>query len=496
MAEINNSLAAQVNSQPIDLTKTLGTISQIELAQAHAGLYGLQAQQEARKLAGFDYLKSNPTDYLGAIQRGLDPAVGSTMQTMSERERQYGTNPQRLSTESTLQLTSAGKNIAETGKIGAETRGINTEQAAKLAQGVIADPSNDNVWRDAVTQHYKASGGSELEKQQLLGIKDPNKRLQIAKAYGAQGVSPNTFGTPHSVSPTQAVTTPGASYSVPQGTPPVSTNRPGGALPSSPRMMGDDEAVRQGLYSPTPEQIRRGVTGPASPNQQVANRFGAMTPAMTPAQVKETEAYGETLGKMSEQLSTKAEAAKGMNFTLDQMKSESANWPFMGKGTQAAAEAAKYLKPFANAIGSTVFDNFVGDYEAFQKNAGTLVRQAVKDVSSRAAVQEFEMIQSQLPSAEMSRGGFNKIVDQFQAVNDYQIAKQRAAQTWRNENGTLDNFDATWNRNMTPSAFLVNRMSVPEFQEVASKLQKTPQGRSTLNNIRNQMRYANDNGLF
>jgi hypothetical protein len=493
MVEINNSIAAQVGGQQLDLTKTLSAISQIDLARAHAGLYGLQAQQEARKLSGLEYLKSSPTDYIGAIQRGLDPSVGSTLQTMSERERQYGTNPQRLSTESTLQLTSAGKNLAETGKIGAETKGINIEQSAKLAQGVIADPSNDSVWRSAVEQHYKISGGSELEKQQLLGVKDPNVRLQIAKAYGAQGVPPSTFGAPHPISPTQSVTTPGASYSVSR---PVTTDRPGGALPASPRVMGDDEAVKQGLYSPTPEQIRRGVTGPASPNQQVANRFGAMTPSMTPAQVKETESYGETLGKMPDQLSAKAEAAKGMNFTLDQMKSESANWPFMGKGTQAAAEAAKYLKPFANAVGSTVFDNFVGDFEAFQKNAGTLVRQAVKDVSSRAAVQEFEMIQSQLPSADMSRGGFSKIVDQFQAVNDYQIAKQRAAQKWRNENGTLDNFDSTWNKNMTPSAFLVNRMSVPEFQEVASKLQKTPQGRSTLNNIRNQMRYANDNGLF
>lgn len=481
MPEINNSLAMQVASSPVDLKGTLGALSQIQLANAHAGLYGLQSQQEQRKLNALQYLKENPTDYLGYIQQGGDPSVGSTLQSMGEKERQFSSNPLGLASENY-------KHVADTAKTVQDTRKIGSEFGSQIAQGVISDPQNDSVWRNAVDQHYQTFGGSTLEKQQVMGIKDPNQRLQIAKAYAAQGVSPNTFGAPHNVEPTQSVTTPAASYAVPQNAP---ARAP---VQSSPRVMGDDEAVRNGLYEPTADQTQRGIA--PQPNARVSQGFGQLGPAMTPAQVKESTEYADTLGKMPAQLSEKANNAKNMNFTLQQMRDESANWPFMGKGTEAAAEAAKYLKPFANAFGSTTFDNFVGDFEAFKKNAGTLVRQAVKDVSSRAAVQEFQMIQDQLPSADMSRGGFNKIVDQFQAVNDYQIAKQRAAQNWRDKNGTLDKFDADWNKNVSPTAFLIQRMSPEQLTDVATKLQATPSGRQTLNSMKSQMRWANENGLF
>lgn len=492
MPEINNSLAMQVNSTPLDLKGTLGTISQIELAQAHAGLYGLQAQQEARKLAGLSYLKENPSDYLGAIQRGLDPSVGNTLQTMGERERAYGVTPGGISPESFSSLSSARRSIAETGKTGIETDALKMQNQARIAQGYLAAPS-DQAWQSGVSEAMKRGYVDPLNGQQLLAVRDPQQREQMARAWIGSGVSSADYTAPHNVSPTDIVTSRAGMINMPMATAPMPQNR--AAVPSSPGIVGDDEAVMRGLYSPTPEQIRRGVTGPANPNAQVANRFGSLPAVLTPQAASENKGYGEMLAKTLPALAEKADQAKNMSFTLEQMRNESATWP-MGKGSTALLTAQQYLKPIANAVGSTLFDKPVADYEAFQKNAGTLVRQAVKEVSSRAAVQEFQMIQNQLPSSEMSRQGFNQIVDQFQAVNDYQVAKHQAAQAWRDSRGTMDKFDAEWNKNLSPTAFLIHRMTPQQLQEVAGKLQKTPDGRSTLNNIKRQMQYAQEKGLF
>lgn len=480
MAEINNSLAMSVNSAPIDLKSTLGTLSQIQLSQAHAGLYGLQAQQESRKLNALEYLKQNPTDYMGYIQQGGDPSVGQTLQTMGANERGYGATPGGLAPNQYGELASAGEKIAQTKKIGAETQGIGIEQGAKIAQGVLADPSNDSVWQKAVDQHYQTFGGSELEKQQLLGVKDPAKRADIAKAYAAQGVSPNTYGTPHNVPKTDAVMTPGSNYAV----------QPRSPLPP-PGQQG-------GMIGAPGERIMSGAVvednGVPVPNQQVASRFGTMLAAMTPGQAKESAGYGEEMAKVLPALTDKANNSRQANFTLDQMKTEAQTWS-MGKGGTALMTAQQYMKPIANALGSAAFDKPIADFESFQKNAGVLTRQAVKEVSPRAAVQEFQMIQNQLPSADMTRGGFNQIVDQFQAVNDFNIAKAQAGQAYRGVRGTMDGFETEWNKNVTPSAFLVSRLPPEQLGALRANLERTPEGRSTLKSITKQLQWASDHEL-
>jgi hypothetical protein len=458
MAEINNSLAAQVNAgqgvQPLDLTKTLGAISQIQLAQAHAGLYGLQAQQEARKLQGLEYLKGAPSDYTGAIQRGLDPSVGNTLQTMGERERQYKTNPNGLSTESTLQLTSAGKNIAETGKIGVETSDKKLEVGARIAQMILTDPSDAGIERAHEAARAAGVDTNPLTFNQFLRM-PVEQRVQAAKSKLAAGISSNDYTEPHNVPPTNTVTS------------------------------------RAGVLNAPGSPVQ---TGQATPNAQVASRFGSLPAPMTPMQAKEGEGYGEQLSKALPALGESADNSRRANFTLDQMRRESETWN-MGKGGTALMTAQQYLKPIANSMGSTMFDKPVADFEAFQKNTGVLVRQAVKEVSSRAAVQEFSMIQNQLPSANMSRQGFNQISDQFQAVNDYNIAKHQAAQAWRDATGTMDKFDAEWNKNVTPSAFLVARLPPDQLGALRANLQRTPEGRATLGSINKQLKWAHDHNL-
>ncbi|MDE2101691.1 MAG: hypothetical protein KGL39_30880 [Patescibacteria group bacterium] len=475
MPEINNSLAMQVNANPLNLQSTLGTISQIQLAQAHAGLYGLQAQQEARKLAGLAYLQTNPNDYSGAIQRGLDPSVGNILQTMGERERSYSQTPGNIAPESYSQLTAAGRNRAETAKIGVETDTAAMGNKARIAQSYLSNPTDEN-WQGGITAAKNNGYLNTMQAQQLLAVRDPQQRSDMARAWVGAGVSPSEFTAPHNVEPTAAVTTRAGMLAPPT---PIAQPMQGGMVAPGEKILGGAIVKDNGV---------------PVPNQQVASRFGVLPPAMTPGQKQESTTYGEQLAKVLPTLADKADQSQQANFTLDQMRNESATWN-MGKGGTALMTAQQYLKPLANSLGSTVFDKPVADFESFQKNTGTLVRQAVKEVSSRAAVQEFNLIQNQLPSADMSRRGFNQIADQFQAVNDFNIAKHQAAQAWLDKTGSMNKFEAEWNKSIKPGAFLVARLPPDQLGALRANLQRTPEGRATLRSITTQLKWAHDHNL-
>lgn len=480
MAEINNSLALQAAGSPLNLQSTLGTIAQIQLSQAHAGLYGLQAQQEARKLGAMEYLKGNPTDYQGFIQRGGDPSVGQTLQTMGEKERAYGITPGGVSPESFSHLSSGYKTRAETAKVGVETDTAAMGNRARIAQSYLSNPT-DETWGAGINAAVNNGYIDRLNAQRLISERDPNKRAEYAKAWVGAGVSPAEYTAPHNVDPTTAVTSRGGLLSAP--------------MPQTRPAAGSQQG---GMIGAPGERILGGAVvednGVPIPNQQVASRFGTLPPAMTPAQKAESTKYGDKLAEVLPVLAEKADNSRQANFTLDQMKSEAETWR-MGKGGTALMEAQKYLKPIANQFGSTAFDKPVADFEAFQKNAGVLTRQAVKEVSPRAAVQEFQMIQNQLPSADMSRGGFNQIVDQFQAVNDFNIAKHQAGEAWRSATGSMDKFEAEWNKNITPSAFLVSRLPPEQLGALRANLSRTAEGRATLKSITRQLQWASEHKL-
>ena len=504
MPDINNAVALGVNGgsgqQPLDLSKTLGTISQLQLANAHAGLYQLQAQQEQRKLTGFEYLKNNPTDYQGAIQAGLDPSVGSTLQTISANNRGYAATPGGLAPTQYNDLSAAGQAQANTRKIGVETSDKALEVGGKIAQMIIADPSDAGVERAHQAAKDAGVDTNPMSFQQMLSL-PPEQRVQAAKAKLAGGLTPAEYTAPHNVTPTDSVTSRGGII----GQAPV-TGAATGAPPAGPASPQSGAAPNQqgGMIGAPGERILGGSIvadngGPIPGQPKPAAPFGTVAPAMTPGQKAESDAYGGEMAKVLPALTDKANNSRQANFTLDQMRQESQSWD-MGKGGATLATAQQYLKPLANALGSTMFDKPVADFESFQKNAGTLTRQAVKEVSPRAAVQEFQMIQGQLPSANMSRQGFDQIVNQFQAVNDFNIAKAQAGQLWKddkenNPSGSMSGFETQWNKNVTPSAFLVSRLPPEQLGALKANLDRTPEGRATLKSITTQLQWAKAHNL-
>jgi hypothetical protein len=150
-------------------------------------------------------------------------------------------------------------------------------------------------------------------------------------------------------------------------------------------------------------------------------------PAQQASMTERGKVLEETIGT---QIDTDANAAKQQNFLLDQLKTESQGWSAgMGPFAPHLADAQRWAQqifPDAPDLAKSI-----GNYQAFNKNAMEIVRVQVRNTSSRASTQEFQMIQQTLPGASMSRPAFDQITDQLGSLNDYKLAKQQAASTWR-----------------------------------------------------------------
>lgn len=278
---------------------------------------------------------------------------------------------------------------------------------------------------------------------------------------------------------------------------------PGGAPAPSPQPPVNAPGMTLGA-APSPltgQPFNQGASGQPQPNAGVptaatnAQGYPRLQTSLAPMQKEQLEARGKELGEYRSTLDAQASSAVQSNFLLDQMRNESQSWQ-MGKFADVEGEARGYLQSFARGfnIDTPQLDQKLADYQSFVKNAGQLTRAATREVSSRAAFQEMQFIQGTLPNPEMSKGGFDQVVNQLQAVNDYTIAKQQAAAQWGQAHGTLDGFDVDFNQKVTPGIFLVNRMGPDQQAQLYSGLAKTDQGKKVLMNLRREYAYGLQQG--
>lgn len=247
--------------------------------------------------------------------------------------------------------------------------------------------------------------------------------------------------------------------------------------------------------------IMQGVQSAFNRDKQQPNAFGtpqgAMLTGLPPGTEEFKKGRGTDLSKKMSDIDDRALHAKEGSNLLDQMELSSQSWK-MGKFSEVQGDARAYMQSFAKMFTDkeTVFDKPVADFQSFQKNAGHLVRQAVREVSSRAAVQEYQMIQKSLPSADMSRGGFMQIKNQMQSMYDYDLAKQQAAQSWLQSHSTPEGFESEFNQKITPAVFLVQRMEPQELQYMRTQMLKQPGGKQALDNLLGKVKNAQEMGLI
>lgn len=384
-------------------------------------------------------------------------------------------------------------------------RGINT--LAGIV-GTYAPPSENN------TQAYLASvvKATGLNPNQPLNMNDPNVRGRVAQAMlqmeGNTSAIRQFMGpasTPVGVGPSAGAPAAGvppaaASQAVPPGIVPGSAAEAG--VPIAPGAPGPVAAPVPGVVVPPvaqqpPLPLGGGSLVPPPPTGGPAAIPGAIVGGTTLNPVNQAQVTNniDQMGDYRKGLVSGAQAAVQQNAMLDQMGQEAGGFA-QGTFANMKGQAKAYLDGVAQTLGipeSAQFTAGLGDWQAFNKNAGNLARAAAHELGSKTGVQELSMIQSVLPTAQTSAQGFQYVKDQLQGMNDFVAAKAAASANFQ---GNPAQFEGAWNSSVSPTAFIINRMSSPDFQALAQRLSQTPDGLATLKKMRGEYQYAQSNGLF
>ncbi len=249
------------------------------------------------------------------------------------------------------------------------------------------------------------------------------------------------------------------------------------------------------MIDPATGQERFQYTSPLGPQASAASGGVGGSPgiaALGPGEREALIARAKDEQTSRQQVITDANAAQQQRATLMSMGNEIGNF-VQGPFAQHAQTAASYLR-----LINPSFDGQVASYEDFVKNAGSMLRQAVHDVSSRAAVQEYNLIGATLPNPDMSPLGLQRIQNQLIGLSDYKIAKAQAQQQWEQAHGGIGNvsgFETAFQKQASPNAFIVARMDPTDRREMFAKLQGSDQGKQELTRLGSQLTFLKQSGL-
>lgn len=447
MAEINNSLAASINSAPLDIGKTLLTVGQLNALRTKSAL------EEA--------------------------TTANTIQDTAHNKF--------------LQDQGGGNRPTDTNTL-AEAHQKHMGMAGSIGNVMVNDPSPSGV-RQAIDMAKKAGVPIDPATEQHLLTSPPQQIVQYGKnmqAAGQQSTS-NIEQNPSGIAQRSGAAAGGALAGQT------------GDVYTPPKPMTSAQVDKSVATQRNADGSRRVLSMEGSVPVQ-PNAPAAQNPLLRQKQV---EAQGEELKgnaarNVEEYAGYKSEAinAASTKYLLRNLNDDADRFP-TGKGANVAGATKQWLQAAGQLPGvGPAIQKITGDYsdpvaafEAVQKNAGQLTRATLKDASGSAA-SEYRMIQQQLPNAELSPKGLKLVTAQMTAPEDYKQARLQAADSWKKTHSdSLAGFAADWNSKISPSAFLMARLPEEERNGVISRLQKTPEGKNILKGLKGQMQWAHDNGL-
>ena len=334
----------------------------------------------------------------------------------------------------------------------------------------------------------------------MPGSYDPARVVAVDDLTQAAGLP---SGTPMRL-PDGSVTIKGATGAQPAGTPgafaAAGSLNPAGA-PGTPTAAAPLPAPPAPAPSPAPSLAAAPSPAPAASTAPVVTQLpgggysvqSGISPTALAQQKAQVEADVGAMTTYRNGLLTAAQGAAQTNSLLDGMRVEAQQYQEGGGLNEDWRDMQQSLNNVSTFFGGKPIPD-VANWEAFNKAAGQLVREAASTVSPRVGVQELQMVQKSLISDNTSAAGFQKIADQLQGIADYKIAKSAAASNAGQ--GNPNSFEGSWNAQVTPLAFMVNRMPTADAQALAVQLNKTEQGKRVLSGIMAQMHYADQAGLF
>ena len=398
----NPAIAATVNSAGPNLPQALGSIAQFNSANAMAGLrdvQALQAQRQYNALQAAADAYRNQRDPVGAyLAQGGDPAGAGQLQNVFAGQRAMSQTPGGI-------LPNQALDLGKLNKTNAETQGVNLGLQAKLAGGVMADPTSDDAWTTAVNAHYKTFGGPDLERQQLLAIKDPNQRLQIARAYSGQGVDPNEANKPFQYEPGNNVTTPGRLMSAGIPLPQAKPGQPG--QPAQPAQPGQPNAAPL----PAPQTINPAPAIQGLTPQQKSLQTATGTKTVDYLQDEGYKSYSNAqtlLGSMV-----------NVDHDIDKL---GPNW--MGPGADMKASAVKIINSVRSQAGlDPISGDKVATWEEFNKEQTRAGMQLINSNfgGSREAASIIQMGRAATPGVSNSYLGAKYVSATIKAAAQRQV---------------------------------------------------------------------------
>ena len=274
---------------------------------------------------------------------------------------------------------------------------------------------------------------------------------------------------------------------LPSGSMPSDPNNPGGQVIPIPGA-AETEARQRGMVSESEARGKAKYEGmplvdPATgmkytvPKSELQNNGGAPVLAEAPpGMMKEAEEIHSDLGKSVSAFQQDAEHASGIKANITELRELGKNF-----NPGALTPMKQRLGEIGRAVGIpeaqvTSMVGNVGDMQAFNKTAKTMVMTATKQLGSREAAQIVDMISKAFPSSNMTPEGLDKMFNMIDGLADYHIAKDQAAYKWRTGididtgskvstvHGTMDGFSEYWNRKSPIISFIPGLKNLQENQ--------------------------------
>lgn len=226
---------------------------------------------------------------------------------------------------------------------------------------------------------------------------------------------------------------------------------------------------------------------------------GAIRTGVPSASKAYMDKRGSDLAGFEQEIQQKAQGAAELNYTLDNMNIAAMDFKpnsfgdFRGKW---AENMQSFVQQFSGPGSKTTFDEKANSYAELVKNSETVTRQLTSQVSSNPAAREMDIIRLSRPGANTPGSAFNNLTGQMQALNDWQIAQEKALEDWKAEKGTPEGFLQDYKKNVSPAVFMLNRMSGEDFKSTVDKMSQQPNGKKVVGNLFEKVNYAKSHGLI
>ena len=443
MADINNSLALGIKADPIDIGKTLLQAGQINSLRASTA----KTQQD------IDY--------------------NQTLQDQGEN----GMRPQEQNTLADAHQ----KQMGIAGQIGNIL--VNDQSPAARKQALQAAKDSGVKIDPQVEQHIMTAPAST--------VKQYGQNMQKA----GQTSTANIEQSPGGIGQRSYMGSAGSTAGTVGGDlPPVP------AVPPMSQPQVDNAIATRTNANGTPRVLSLEGNVPVQPGAPAANPLRQK--GLTEAANAETQGNAN---KNVEEFAGYKQAAANSSTTKTVLRSlnDDAERVYTGKGAINKGDAQKWMLAASQLPGvGPLVKHFAGDQsdpvaaiENIRKNIGIISRQAVGDIHETSAA-ALESVQNSLPTEEMSAKGLKLATSQMMAIEDFKQARLQSADAWqKSHGGSLNGFASDWSKNMGPATFVMARLPKEEQLAVRERLNKTLEGKRTIEAIDRQLAWGAKHGL-